>query len=109
MPCVSELATMMSETAPVFTFGVMDQRFIFADELLRARPAVFQASRTFLRRRAPFSELGFRLHPIVHLIPKPAIPSAIDFVRVVSNFVLCGLPLLSNGRLLVGLFLHHLV
>jgi len=100
---------MMTETAPVSTFGVMDQRLIFADQILLTGPSGFESSGTFPNQGSPMSEFAFRLQPIVHLVPKSAISSAIDFVRVLSDFVFDRLRLLSNGRLLFGRFLHDLV
>lgn len=59
-------------------------------------------------RGLPFFELGFRLQPIVHLAAGTAITGAIYFIRALTDLVFGGLQLLSNDRLLFGLFfLRH--
>ncbi len=99
MPCVSELATVMSETAPIFTFGVMDQWFVLADQILLTGHSGVESSRTFPNESSPLSEFAFRLQPIIHLVPKAAIPRAIDFIGALSDFVLAGWWLLSHSPL----------
>lgn len=63
MPCMSKLAIMMSEPTAVFTFGMMDQRLILADQFLLTEASTFESCRAF-SSRGRFSELAFRLEPI---------------------------------------------